>query len=418
MADACNTTSHAIAADGVSQSRCCARLAPTLAGGASGSNDPVAEESGAETAQEPPVDPWRFDNDVLREWIEDLWDRDGSILSIVGTIRQLLDRAVEFASHMSVDATMPVPISLLGPEYVGRIVPTGFTNNAIHRMCTTARDDRKAVSQMHGIDAWNKVVAIEAMLRPLLPLSRGIRPHQRPRTHPTVQVQALCYAELYPGPFGDPDASDDAALRAKQWNCFMHRYKYVCKQHGDVQKHMALRNDHRFRYTPAEHSFCARFDALALRWDEEQQVLANFERTTRCAACDELRPSWVPGFSLRCPDEAFFRLHDNFEQYRGRMLCARCRMPGKDEIEAGTLRFSAANFAFPCLKQLHWAGATPFHGAREEEIALVRLTNPCIQIKVLKMLGTLSKSHSVSLEVHMPALRSSVHRMVPHPPCI
>ena len=61
------------------------------------------------------------------------------------------------------------------------------------------------------------------------------------------------------------------------------------------------------------------------------------------------------------------------------------------------LRFSAENNAFPALPVF---STTPFSDAWEAEVALVRLTVPCIEIKVLKHGGTLSKTHSVCLDTH------------------
>ena len=58
------------------------------------------------------------------------------------------------------------------------------------------------------------------------------------------------------------------------------------------------------------------------------------------------------------------------------------------------LRFSAENNAFPALPAF---SSTPFSDAWEAEVALVRMTVPCIEIKVLKHGGTLSKTHSVRL---------------------
>jgi hypothetical protein len=48
---------------------------------------------------------------------------------------------------------------------------------------------------------------------------------------------------------------------------------------------------------------------------------------------------------------------------------------------------------------------TPFYDATEAEIALVRLTIPCVEIKVLKHGGTLSKTHSVCVPNEVTKLR-------------
>ena len=48
--------------------------------------------------------------------------------------------------------------------------------------------------------------------------------------------------------------------------------------------------------------------------------------------------------------------------------------------------------AFPATPPLR---ETPFWDAWDAEIALVRLTIPCVELKVLKHGGTLSKTHSV-----------------------
>ena len=91
----------------------------------------------------------------------------------------------------------------------------------------------------------------------------------------------------------------DSKARSKDWHAFVKRRQRLLARHGDVEKHMALRALPSFQYTAAEQSFCARFDALSVRWDEGQQALADFEGVHRCAACDELRPQWLPGAALR-----------------------------------------------------------------------------------------------------------------------
>ena len=102
----------------------------------------------------------------------------------------------------------------------------------------------------------------------------------------------------------------------------------------------------------------------------------------------------------------------------GLAACARCRAPSFEElrvlltarkldsmvsvgcsstysafascVQLGVLKFSDGNHA--TLPRLE---STPFFDATEEEIALVRMSVPCIEIKVLKKGGTVSKTHSV-----------------------
>ena len=119
----------------------------------------------------------------------------------------------------------------------------------------------------------------------------------------------------------------------------------------------------------------------------------------RCAVCDELRPSWMT--TLTTVDDTFLAACDAgsaklLGKYRDCKLCNRCRRPKPDEVAAGVLRFSAENNAFPKLAELlETDDPPPFADAWDAEIALVRLTIPCVQIKVLKHGGTLSKTHSV-----------------------
>ena len=122
----------------------------------------------------------------------------------------------------------------------------------------------------------------------------------------------------------------------------------------------------------------------------------------------------------------------------GKQACDRCRTPSFTELQVGVLKFSAANRALlpqthepeaavafaDALRSAHAAAAdgakpdeqmarqqqreqqrkcieaeraarTVFDDAWPEEIALVRMAVPCIEIKALKQGGTVSKTHSV-----------------------
>ena len=88
--------------------------------------------------------------------------------------------------------------------------------------------------------------------------------------------------------------------------------------------------------------------------------------------------------------------------YENQRLCARCSRPDKQEIAAGVLRYSKENMSCAVLPSY---SDTPFHDATEAEIALVRLTIPCVELKVLKHGGTLSKTHSVCVPNEVTKLR-------------
>ena len=102
-----------------------------------------------------------------------------------------------------------------------------------------------------------------------------------------------------------------------------------------------------------------------------------------------------------CKDERCAAL---LREYEGQHVCGRCSRPDKEELNAGVLRFSAANFAFPVLPPIE---QTPFADAWEAEVALVRVTLPCVEIKVLKHGGTLSKTHSVSVALQENSTQSA-----------
>ena len=347
-----------------------------------------------------------LNSDEVLEWIEALWTAEGRILTVDETTTALLPRAVARAIGLPALLTVVAGPPLVQADHasVGRVVPKGFTHSRIRTECARAREARNAIAALTDHEVWELLIAIGEKLRGVT-LDNS---NTRGRDDPVVRVQAECYALLFPSEaFGEEggSASKDSKKRRSHWDRFMHRYNRLRAAHGDVERHLTLRFDAKFRYTPREATFCARFDALGKKWEERQRDITVGSMPAPCAVCDELRPLFMQ--NMRCPDEKFLGLHPNFERYRGTTLCYRCRSPKKDEVQAGTLRFSKENSAFPLLKELHCAGATPFYEATEGEIALVRLTNPCIVIKMLNHGGTLSSSHSVRCSAPRPPFAPS-----------
>lgn len=191
-----------------------------------------------------------------------------------------------------------------------------------------------------------------------------------------------------------------------------------------------LRLQDRLDYTPEEAQFCAMFDAFADQWECAQQELVDATEGIRaCDVCKERRPPWMT--TVRCVDvncldtgltsgdvspdnQAKWNAH--VQTLHGKWLCDRCRAPSLAEKNAGVHKFSAANRAV--LTELPHANECArlqaltaqqldielrnkenwfksFAIATDAELAFVRMTIPCVRLKMLKYGGMLSQSHSV-----------------------
>ena len=229
-------------------------------------------------------------------------------------------------------------------------------------------------------------------------------------TKPTpeeIAEQTRCYLILYP-------TSSFATNRRTKWHRFKERHSRLKLKYAHLPPLHSWREHsetkRRFGYTDAEAKFCGSFDWCAASWARKQQQLVEQFDDEACAVCKERRPSWMTSLRVVSADGdgdgSKGWLHDELQagkissemrdvllrRHAGQRLCARCRQPNKEECRAGILRFSSVNCSFACLPPFD---SSPFATAWEAEIALVRLTIPCIEIKVLKHGGTLSKTHSV-----------------------
>lgn len=209
-----------------------------------------------------------------------------------------------------------------------------------------------------------------------------------------VKEQAECFALLYPCESFDAVA----AKRKKQWNKFMQHVKCLRIKLRGLRR---LRQDAaaQFGYTPDEAKFCDGFDLKGMQWEKREQELIDGFDGRCCDVCKELRPQWMRRVQLVTQEllnswrkEKELARAELLQPFVGFYVCSRCIAPDRYELQANTLRFSAKNNAMPKLPPFL---KTPFKDAWDAEIALVRLTIPCVEIKVLKTNSTLSKTHSV-----------------------
>ena len=339
---------------------------------ASEDNEPDATSSSHEAVVGP--------NELLFTWINLLYMSD-SELSAAATYEALLPRAVAHAREHGVTTAREVRNG--GDE------PWWFT---MYRVQTQKRKWRDKGGLLE-IDRITRLQAIEGQLRELTPLFDENRGHALPM-HVTERM-ATAFALAF---LDEVFELHHPRLRSKQWNKFMH-HVHREREHFAGLRRMREEAKERFSYTDSEARFCDAFDLKASRWEDTQQQLVDGFDGQPCAVCAELRPRWMMKVHLvtdamltnECKPEVAALL--NKYNLVGRLVCNRCLRPDKEELQAGILRFSAANHAMPILPAM--TADVPFSYATPAEIALVRLTIPCIEIKVLKHGGTLSKTHSV-----------------------
>mmetsp|Transcript_41998 Transcript_41998/g.101102 ORF Transcript_41998/g.101102 Transcript_41998/m.101102 type:complete len:279 (-) Transcript_41998:164-1000(-) len=163
--------------------------------------------------------------------------------------------------------------------------------------------------------------------------------------------------------------------------------------------------------------FAERFDKLGRKWEGDQIKLASPENILECACCNETKPGFLMTLKgeqcLRCARRNQSEHTFGFSRFSGsethssngtnlktgevdlsmRHNDAWLRSLHRPEPEFFPIEPGSCNF--PGMRNPFHLKACPFADCTDAEIALVRKSIPCIELKMLKCGGTISKTHSV-----------------------